>query len=94
MSTIKSKQRLFLERVMACFPQTHVLVRCDLSDVGTEWSVYCTGFPKRMTSYHWSGNFKTLHDMEAWFEAAVTPPPPAEPVDTVEVEETTATTTL
>jgi hypothetical protein len=32
--------------------------------------------------------------MEIWFEAAVTPPPLTEPVDTVEVEETTATTTL
>lgn len=94
MFTIKSKQRLFLERVRACFPQTHVLVRCDLSDVGTEWSVYCTGFPISMTSYHWSPNFKTLHEMEIWFEAAVTPPPLTEPVDTVEVEETTATTTL
>jgi hypothetical protein len=94
MSTIKSKQRLFLERVMACFPQTHVIVRCDLSDAGTDWSVYCTGFPVRMASYNWSGNFKTLHEMEVWFEAAVVAPPPGHPVDTVEMEETTATTTL
>lgn len=82
---------------MACFPQTHVLVRCDLSDVGTDWSVYCTGFPERMAFYHWSANFKTLRDMEVWFEAAVVPPPPCNPidtVDTVEVEETTATSTI